>query len=182
MGLYDDEGPITKGPLADPDYVASAVDFEQLDDAMSRRQPEAVIMGFYEGLKARLLERTVPKFPEHETVKKWKALVEKLDSKLNKNPPSAAPTPVFKGDWGLSDANSLRHLNHSAKGYANEGKWGDAGKYAEYYTQTYTTISDPNNSKTVAKWYRDDISAEWKKKFETWNAEMVAIMAEAKTK
>jgi hypothetical protein len=181
MGLYDDEGPITTGPLVDSDYQQSAESFEQLEDALNRRQPEYVIWRILDKVKYRFLNITVPKFPEHEDVKKWKALAEKLESKINKNAAKAEATTAFQADWDNSLGSDLRRWYREAKAQANQGLWSDAGKTADRYVYKYKSVSDPGEKNTFTEWYAA-FSAEWKKKFETWAGEMTALIAEAKTK
>jgi hypothetical protein len=179
MGLYDDEAPITSGSLGDGKFKTANRLYDEFEDALKMRQPEAVVAKALEQLKYKLPD-VIAKYPEHEEVKKWKARAEQSGAKISKTPESGRATDAYMANWS-QPAETLWNRYHDAKGYAYDGQFRDAPKWAQDYVSEYENYTAPGSTHFLAADYRP-VSDDWKKRHTEWYGEMKTMVEEMKKK
>jgi len=158
-GLYDDESKnVTSGDLKDQDYWWTKYDMMMLDMALKQHQPEGRI-GFDLVSTKQRLDALTQKYPKHEELKKWKAHVEDIQSKID---PNASRSEYFNSNmpWEESNFAQLWVNFHYAQTLIAAGDFNTAYSMLLNVMQNYQIMLAPDRMKDypeeLRKWVIDN--------------------------
>jgi hypothetical protein len=157
--LYDDDKKVTSGDLKDLDYWHTKFYHLMLEAALKAKQPEYLV-GNLAAVHERSLNDLIKKYPKHEDLKKWLALAEDVQKRVNKNADRLAK---WKPDFEYWDNTHYRQVwvnMNLAKMHADAKEWPDAAsRYAFALDNADKLVTHEewmkNWPEDVVKWVKD---------------------------
>jgi len=158
-GLYGDPGKdIATGDLNDQDYWWTKYDIMMLDLALKQQQPEGRIAFNLASTQKRLDDLTT-KYPKHEELKKWKAHVDDVVSKIDPNAPRGTYFKVGM-PWEESNFAQLWVNFHYAQTLIAANDYEQAYSMLTNVMQNYDIMLKPDRMKDypedLRKWVTDN--------------------------